>query len=376
MISNKVLDKVIPLPTNDELMQQVKSELEESNFPITNFKSGGIFYTILQIIIHIKIELLKLCRTVLNNMYITHAEDVWIEIKAADFSKSRKPATKTQGNITVSRNSLGDGIRIKKGMVFRSDVDINDEVLNYIVTSDVVMTNKMLSIEVPVEAEKAGSRYNVPSGIITKSLVHIEGIDSITNKADWITKEGSDIEDLESLRTRTLRSWAELSTNPIADKYKNVCEAVDGVLFVQVNDLHPRGQGTIDIIVTGTNGNATEQLLEEVSKAADSIKGSYDNILVKSSVSVPQDITVICTVSNSTTESGIEEKVKACLIDMLKISKDRELNTLTIADIIYSIKSQVTAVRNVKVTVPTDDVTVNAEEIITAGEITVTIVRV
>jgi len=94
---------------------------------------------------------------------------------------------------------------------------------------------------------------------------------------DWITREGSDTEDDESARVRTLRSWSELAKRPIEDTFINTAESVPGVLFAQADCNHPRGQGTVDVIVTGTAGEATEGLLEEVRKAVDAIVGPYDN---------------------------------------------------------------------------------------------------
>ena len=48
-----------------------------------------------------------------------------------------------------------------------------------------------------------------------------------------------------------------------------------GVLFAQADCLHPRGQGTVDVIVTGTAGEATEGLLNDVRKAGAPIAGPY-----------------------------------------------------------------------------------------------------
>lgn len=54
-------------------------------------------------------------------------------------------------------------------------------------------------MDVLVEAEKEGSRYNVPEGQITRSLTFLNGIDGISNGEDWIVREGSDTEDDEGL---------------------------------------------------------------------------------------------------------------------------------------------------------------------------------
>ncbi|MBV1817655.1 baseplate J/gp47 family protein [Bacteroidales bacterium MSK.15.36] len=375
MIDEKILDEVLPVPELEELKEETIQELEQEGFVITNFSSGGVFYTLMMIALRIRIELVRLLRSVLNNMFVSHAKGIWLELKAADFSKKKKKAVKTRGYITLTRNVDGEAIKIPKATVFKTQKDINGDELRFLSLEDAVLQKGSTSVRILIEAEKEGTRYNVPVGQIARSLTHIEGIDSIKNDANWIAREGSDIEDDESLRNRTLNSWAELSSRPIADKYKNVCEAVEGVLFVTVNDLHPRGQGTIDIVVTGTAGEATEALLEKVRAAADSIKGEYDNILVKSSITVAQDIDVVITVSDAVTDSDIKEKATNIIEELLKVSKDRNLNELHLVDVIFALKSKIPTIKNIKFTTPTEDVILTPDKVIIAGQVSVTVQR-
>lgn len=222
MIDEKILDEVLPVPDQDETKNEYIRELQDKGFAITNFGDGGIFYTILMIMIRIRIELVKLLRTVLNNVFVSHAEGVWMELKAADFSKIRKKAVKTQGNITIGRSEPGDAVKIPKGHVFKTLKDINGDELRYLVTENTVLQRDALSVDVPVEAEKEGAKYNVPTGQITRSLTHIEGgVDNITNGGKWISVEGSDLEEIDSLRERTLNAWAELARIAIRDKIKS-----------------------------------------------------------------------------------------------------------------------------------------------------------
>ena len=376
MIDKKVLDEILPVPELEELKEEKIAELKKEGFVITNFSSGGIFYHLLMIALQIRIELIGLLRDVLNNMFVSHADGVWMELKAADFSKKRKDAVKTRGYVTISREASGDAVKIPKGHIFKTIRDINGEELRYFALENTVLQQGALSGVVVVEAEKDGARYNVPPGQITKSLTHIEGIDKIENLSGWIIREGADIEDYESLRARTLGSWAELSTLPIRDKYKNVCEGVPGVLFVNVHDLHPRGQGTVDIIVTGTAGEATEGLLADVKKAAESIRGPYDDLLVKSSTTVEQDVAVSITVPEMIDSSGIEERAASVIAELLQISKGRSLNELTHADIIFELKDKLPDIRNVKVTEPEEDVLLDSDKVIVLGKVTVTARRV
>ena len=375
MIDKSILDEVLPVPDMDTLRDQKILELQEAGFVITNFHSGGIFYTMLMIVLRVKIELIQLLRTVLNNLFVSHATGVWLDLKMADYSKKRKKAQKTQGLVTVSRlDAEGEAVKIPKGTVFKTVQDINGEELRFFALEAAVLQKGAQTVEVPVEAEIEGTRYNVPQEQITRTLTYLGEI-SVSNARDWITREGSDTEDDESARTRTLRSWSELAQRAIEDTFVNTAESVPGVLFAQADCLHPRGQGTVDVIVTGTAGEATEGLLNDVRKAVAQIAGPYDNILVKSSVTVPQDIAVTVTVSNAPDNSQIENRVRTILTGLLAVRKGRRLHELTCSDINLAIRSGCDTVTNAVVTVPAADVRLSRDKVIIPGTISVTVER-
>ena len=66
MIDKNILDAVIPVPSLEELKEKKVRELEEEGFVISNFHSGGVFHSMLMIVLRVKIELLELLRMVLN----------------------------------------------------------------------------------------------------------------------------------------------------------------------------------------------------------------------------------------------------------------------------------------------------------------------
>nr|DAR93071.1 MAG TPA: Baseplate J like protein [Caudoviricetes sp.] len=375
MIDKEILDAVIPVPTLDELRNEKIAELKDEGFVVTNFHSGGVFYTTLMVVLRIKIELLQLARRVLNNMFVSHAGGVWLDLKAADYSKKRKKAQKTQGLVTVSRMGAdGEAVKIAKGHVFKSIMDINGEELRYFTTDAAVLQKGVHSVDVLVEAEAEGSRYNVPEGQITRTLTYIGEV-TISNGADWIVREGSDTEDDESVRTRALRSWSELAQLATEDAFINAAESVAGVLFAQADCDHPRGQGTVDVIVTGTAGEATEGLLAEVTEAVDKIAGPYDNILVKSSVTVAQNIEVTVTTSAADADEDIETRVKTILTELLAVRRGRKLYELTRSDINHAIRSGYSASTNAEVITPAQDVKLEKDKVIALGAVTVTVRR-
>ena len=168
MIDKMILDEVLPVPELEALKEQKIQELREEGFVITNYNSGGIFHMLLMIALQIRIELIMLLRSVLNRMFVSHSDGVWLELKAADYSKVRKAATKTRGILHVSKaEHAGDSaltVTIPKGTVFKTPKDINGEELRYFSTEKVILSKDMKTAEVPIEAEKEGSRYNVPEG--------------------------------------------------------------------------------------------------------------------------------------------------------------------------------------------------------------------
>ena len=140
MIDNEILDQVIPVPDLMELKDQKIQELADEGFSITNFHSGGIFYTLMLILLRIQIELLELGRTILNQMFVSHATGVWLDLKMADYSKSRKQAQKAQGTVTVSRTEMdGEAIKIPRGHIFKSIKDINGDELRFIVLEETTL---------------------------------------------------------------------------------------------------------------------------------------------------------------------------------------------------------------------------------------------
>lgn len=376
MIDKEILDEVLPVSELEELKEQKIEELQEEGFVVTNFHSGGIFYTLLMVVLRIRIECAELFRSILNNMFVSHASGTWLDLKLADYGKKRKKAQKARGYVTVKRSGEGDAIKIPKGHVFKTETDINGEELRFFVTENTVLQKGASSVDVIVEAEKEGSRYNVPPGQISKTLVYLGELDSISNGEDWIIREGSDTEDDESFRGRGLRSWAELSQRAIEDSFINAAESVAGVLFAQADCAHPRGQGTVDVIVTGTAGEATEGLLKEVRAAVDKIAGPYDNILVKSSQNIEQDIAVTVTIGDAAlTDEEVERRVEAILTELLAVRKGRKLNELNLSDINHAIREGLSSATNVKITTPGDDVLLTKDKVITLGAVTVTVKR-
>lgn len=374
MIDEDIMEKIIPIPDEEEEMENIEAELAEADFPITNFKKGGVFYHIIRMFVTLFIELKQLARTILNSCFILHAQGDWLEIKAADFSKSLKEAVKARGYVTVYRAEYDNAVQVTKGHCFKTELDASGNELKFYAVEDTVIDAGAQTGKVLVEAEEPGTYYNVAPGKITISMIHIDGMDYVTNEKEWLIREGADVEDYEDLRSRCTSSWAELATRTIEEKLRNAARSVPGVLDARVDAQHPRGQGTVDIIITSSAGEASPELTAKVEEAVEPLKGQYADYLVRSSEVVVQDINVIIYLAQYASTDGVKEKAQNIITNVMKPPRD-EMNTLY-KDSIISALCEIENYRKTVFKAPTEDMELSGDKVIMAGNITVEVKNV
>lgn len=376
MIDEEILDKVCPIPDEDETMEEIKGKLGEEGFIINNFNKGGIFYIIIRIFVLIYIDIKRLARSIINNLFIKHAEGDWLEIKVADVGKKRKEAFKTRGYVTLYRDDYQNALQITKGHMFKTLPDVNGKELKFYVLDTTVIGAGEKSGKVLVEAESPGTGYNVSTGKITVSMIHLDGVVSVSNEEGWLYEEGADIEDLEDLRTRAEDAWSELAERTTEEKLINVSKKVSGVLDVRVDAQHPRGQGTTDIIITSTSGEATQELLKKVENATAYLKGNYDDFLYKSSTIVNVDIKLTLYIAKDASTDGVQQTAEKTIEKFMQLSSREELNCLYMDDIRYALKSDIETYKRAEISSPDGDIELDKGKVIMLGGIEVIVKNV
>lgn len=376
MIDEKILDKVCPIPDEEETMEEIKEKLDEEGFIINNFNKGGIFYIIIRIFVLIYIDIKRLARSIVNNLFIKHAQGEWLEIKAADVGKKRKEAVKTKGYVTLYRDDYQNALQITKGHMFKTLPDVNGKELKFYVLDTTVIGAGEQSGKVLVEAESPGTEYNVSTGKIAVSMIYLEGVVSVSNEEGWLYEEGADIEKLEDLRIRAEDAWSELAERTIEEKLINVSKKVSGVLNVRVDAQHPRGQGTTDIIITSTSGKATDELLKKVEAATAYLKGNYDDFLYKSATIVNVNIELTLYIAKDASTDGIQQTAEKIIEKFMQLSSREELNCLYMDDIRYALKSDIETYKRVEISAPDGDLELDKEKVIMLGDIEVTVKNV
>ncbi len=368
MIDESILDRIIPLPDEDEKMEEVQDELIEKGFPVTSFKKGGVMYHLLRLSVSLHLEILELARTILNACFFQHAEGDWLDIKAADVSKSRIEATKTRGYVTVYRNEYDQALKVTKGHAFKTEPDVTGKEYKFYAVEDTVIAAGASSGTVLVEAAEAGTSYNIDANRITISMIYLEGMDHVNNESGWLYLEGADEESDDALRARGMASWSELASQTIDEKLKNAALSIPGVIGANIDSQHPRGQGTVDIIITGTAGTASQTLIDEVQNAVDRLSDGYSDFLVRSATVVNQAINITVYLGADASTDGVDAQVKTLIVELINASRD-DPNTLYRDMIIQELSNKIPGYKRTAFITPNADVELaEGNVIITSGE--------
>lgn len=262
----------------ETLTSEAKSKMEGLKSAITNWNDGGVFKTLTFISLKAVEEVYKLLLKILPQGYVQYATNIWLELKVAEIGLQRKPATKTKGVVRFTKDDITANVKVEAGSIVKTKVSSQGEELRYFTTEEVISVAGEIEFDIEVQAEFAGAKYNLGSGYITTLVIHIPGIKEILNLANWIIQEGTEQESDESLRERYYLKWSELSTGSTKAAYESWARAIAGVVDVEIDDMHPRGQGTVDVIIHP----ASQELLQEVTDYILPRKPLIDNVLVRS----------------------------------------------------------------------------------------------
>lgn len=215
------------------------------------------------------------------------ATGAWLDTHAAQVDETRKPATKARGNVLFLRGDQSGNIRIPAGRIVRTKPDGKGDIFRYVTDELAVLPDGAAFVAVPVTAEDYGQGANAAVGQICELVTPVEGIAGVTNEAGWLLEEGADAESDASLRRRYVLAW-QSQAGVTRAAYEAAALSVPGVVDVYVADQHPRGEGTVDVVVQGAAGLPTASLLAEVRTALDSAIVINHDLLVKA----PEPVTV------------------------------------------------------------------------------------
>ncbi|NPA54181.1 MAG: hypothetical protein GXO21_05875 [Aquificae bacterium] len=371
-MSNPIIESLLPEQTIEEILEQSISEAKDKLPKITNYNIGGALRTLLEIDALLHYELREFLREVIiPNMFVITARDRWLDLHAQTFGITRKPAIKTKGKVVFKRVADGN-IKIPQGTIIKTKTDIFGESLEFITTEEKVLTEDLDEIEVLIEAIEEGSRYNVAPYTINTLTTYLPV--EVYNPENWITQEGADEEDDESLRQRILLVWSTKSQFT-DDYYRYHILSIDSITDCYIDSQHPRGQGTVDIYLVSTNITPTEELLQQAQALIDEIKTPASDILVKPAITKPVDIHIKAyakpDIIADVLKTEIENRINALFVynpKYIEIITDYENRRFKIGKpvlkaVLVNTIMEISEIENVEIISPSADIPVLPKEI-------------
>lgn len=264
------------------LVADAKSQLPQ----VTNYNSGGIFRTLLEIFTRGVKCFYDLLANVIRQAFVQTATGNWLDLKVGEIGITRKPATKTLGDITFRRVGTSGNVVIPAGSIVETDVDTRGRKYRFVTIAEVILLTGTTSVAAPATAEFEGAEFNLGNSTIKHLVTTIAGVDSVDNPDGWLTREGTDVENDTDLRYRYRLKWEELAMGATKMAYVGYAMEVNGVVDVEVDDAWPRGQGTVDVYITGTNGFPTDELLAAVQAVVNAKKPICSDADVKAPTAV------------------------------------------------------------------------------------------
>lgn len=298
----------------------------------------------------------------------------WMEWHMEQVEADRKQATKAKGVVIFSRSGTSGNLPIKQGRILRTPADGAGKVYRFVTIEDAVIANGQSQVAVPVIAEEYGVQSNVTAGQITEMVTPVTGVESVTNDADWLISEGTDIETLEQMKERYATRW--LANNGVSKyAYKSWALSVTGCVAATVLDQHPRGQGTVDVVVKGSAGMPTEELLEKVRTAVD--RGALedetetgtpvnDDWEVRAPTEVPvtivAELVLLPGTHEDTAKAEAANRIQAMFKDPSTVFgvKPLQIGDDVPLDLLISVIKPVTGVKKINWTSPAEDVAVSS----------------
>lgn len=244
--------------TADQQLELLLARLRARGFEVDDWHSGGVARTLLELYAELLADWSKLVPTIAAGGFLETAQGPWLDLVASSqYGLVRAPAVAARGVVRLTAAAGFGPYTVEPGRLWFA----TPSGLRYLgVTGGTLPQGGTL--DVTVEAEAAGADYNVAPGSITVMITPLPGV-SCTNLPGWLLRAGVDGESDERLRTRCRARWAELGYGATRAAYEFwALQAHPSVTRVRVLDQHPRGQGTVDVVIYGEGGLGSDVVSE------------------------------------------------------------------------------------------------------------------
>lgn len=241
------------IPTTEAGLRQAwESEVAAQGSALSNTSAYSPFWRLVTALVTKPVLWLItfISDTVLPNFFVKTAVDTWLDMLAWAVNVERKGATKAKGVLLFTRLTAGGALEVPASTVVQS-ASINGHIYQLVTTAAGQFTDGMMQLEIPVEAVKTGSGYNLAPGYYAILPEPVPGIAQVANADGWLSSPGADPEPDEQLRLRVRNQFSAVNQWHTDAVYRAMIAAFPGVRSDGVYFEHgaPRGPGSANAYV-------------------------------------------------------------------------------------------------------------------------------
>ncbi|WP_158781029.1 baseplate J/gp47 family protein [Pantoea sp. BAV 3049] len=240
---------------------------------------------------------------VLRQAFPDTADTDWLVMHARLRGLSRKQATASGGSIALTGTK---NTALASGLQFR----IKGNSTLYQTTAEGKLDDNGMAT-IAAKATTTGTAGNLTAGVTGTLVSAPSGVDSTVTVASMTG--GTDTELDDALLTRLLDVMRQPAAGGNAHDYKVWAESVDGVGGAWVFPLR-RGLGTVDVVITATDGLPSDETLAAVQTYIDSVRPvTAKDCQVLAPTEKTLDVTVAVGISDDTTMDAVTSAITTSL---------------------------------------------------------------
>lgn len=316
----------------DQILAATAAKLKELGSKLSNWTVLSRLRALAESLLQPTAELWVLLLKVVPQGFEQHATGGWLELHSEAKGLERLSARPTVGAVRFYRETgITGNVPIPKSSRCATKLDSAGSRVVFRPSAASLLPDGQDFVLVEVTSEEDGAHTIVGPDTITELLTPIAGIGGVSNDGGWIFSEGTNEETDVELQARNRLTWTALGYGANRDAYESWVRSVPGVADVWIDDQHPRGQGSIDLVVMGTAGPPSDALLDAVRAVVAERQALTANVEVRG----PQEVTVAVSVRVwlwpdrgivSETQTKVEQLLTALFVP------DSDLNTARAAD--------------------------------------------
>ncbi|MCR8979468.1 baseplate J/gp47 family protein [Brevibacillus laterosporus] len=248
-------------PSKDELTQVLVTYIAGEGKVITDLSNQWFTKFLILALRESLFAIVIVIQSVYEQITTLGAKGEILDQRGYESGVDRKQASKAIHSVTILKSApVYEDTPVPDNFLVTTTTNGNNPPIMFRVKAGQnkkIITGQSSVENVLVECELEGEIGNVPPNSI--NLIAQAGFDYVTDSK--VYSYGTDLEDEEIYRGRILERKRRPGRGGAEDDYKFWAESVQGVVSARVIPLR-RGNGTIDIIITGVNGIPDQEVIK------------------------------------------------------------------------------------------------------------------